>query len=180
MLHQVGLAHTICPPDGFDEDALKASLEGTEPQHKALELAKGKAEFVSKQHPEALVLAADQICALGSTIFSKPATTENAIAQLRQLRGKTHQQFSAVCIYENGVCIWEHVGIAQLTMRLLSEAEIEAYIERDQPLASCGAYMFEKMGKHLFTEVHGTDDVIQGLPLVPLLHALYDMGKISL
>jgi septum formation protein len=180
MLSSVGLVHEIMPPEGFDEDALKASLEGTPPAQKAVLLAKGKAAYVSALRPEALVLAADQICAMGDVIFSKPKTPERAAEQLTQLRGKTHHQYSAVTLYQDGKCLWEHVETASLTMRNLTDSEIHAYIALDNPLASCGAYMFEKMGKHLFERVQGTDDVIQGMPLVALLNALYALGKVSL
>ncbi len=173
MLSSAGVQHEVLPPDGFDEEALKASLTDTPPRQKAVMLAKGKAAYISELRPDTLVLAADQICAMGNMIFSKPKTPEHAFEQLLQLRGKTHHQYSAACFYHRGVCIWEHVETASLTMRTLTDAEITAYIALDNPLNSCGAYMFERHGKHLFSHVEGTDDVIQGLPLTALLEALY-------
>lgn len=173
LLRSVGLEARIIPAEGLDEDALKATLTHLPPQEKALALADAKAAFVSAQHPDALVIGADQICALGDVILSKPRTAERAAEQLRQLRGATHAQYSAVSVFRAGACVWHYVATARLTMRELCEEEITAYIALDAPLQSCGAYMFEKHGKHLFSEVHGTDDVIQGMPLTPLLAALY-------
>jgi septum formation protein len=180
MLEAVGLSVQVIPPDGCDEEALKQRFSHLAPAEKAIELAKGKAAYVSALHPESLVLAADQICAFGESILSKPATPERAAAQLRQLRGNTHHQHSGAALYLRGECIWAHVASATLIMRTLSDTEITTYIALDHPLSSCGAYMFEKHGKHLFAHVEGTDDIIQGLPLVALLSKLYDLGFLSL
>lgn len=179
MLDNVGINVIVIPPDGFDEDALKATLAHLPPAPKALELAKGKAQFVSVQHPHALVIAADQICALNNVIYSKPVTTLRAYEQLRALSGHTHQQYSAVCLYINGINVWEHVATAHLTMRQLTDEEICGYIELDTPLSSCGSYLFEQHGKHLFSHVEGTDDVIQGLPLIALLNILHSHRYIN-
>ena len=180
MLRSIGIEHDVVPADSFNEDALKIELENTPPAQKALALANGKAAFVSDLHRGALVLAADQICALGDEILSKPKTVERAHEQLTRLSGNTHHQYSAACLYLNGQCVWEHVGTATLTMRTLTDAEIHAYVALDAPLSSCGAYMFERHGKHLFAHVEGTDDIIQGLPLIALLNALYAHGWLAL
>jgi septum formation protein len=65
-------------------------------------------------------------------------------------------------------------------MRALSAAEVRAYVAADAPLSSCGAYKFEGLGRHLFTQVVGDHDVVQGLALVPLLTQLHALKVIAL
>jgi septum formation protein len=96
------------------------------------------------------------------------------------LSGKTHQQNCAVVLARGSEVVWEHVGIAKLTMRVLSPAEIKSYIAADAPLASCGSYKFEELGRHLFGAVEGDHDVVKGLALVPLLAQLHALGVIGL
>jgi septum formation protein len=83
-------------------------------------------------------------------------------------------------IYHNAECIWEFSGKAFLTMRNLKDEEIVSYVNLEKPLNSAGSYMFEKHGKHLFSDVQGDHDVILGLPIVKLLDKLYELGLIRL
>ncbi len=169
-------------PSNVDEDDVKHSFDtkthGLEAL--ALELAKAKTLNVSTGYPDHLTIGADQLCVLGEQIFDKPASIANAIQQLQQLSGKTHQQISAVCLARGEEIIWQHVGIAKLTMRELSPIEIENYIRADEPLKSCGSYKYESLGKHLFKQVSGNDDVIKGLPLQALIAELHKIRAISL
>lgn len=146
----------------------------------AAKLASAKALNVSASYPEHLTIGADQLCVLGESIFDKPMTKAAAIQQLQQLSGRTHQQISAVCIARGEDVLWQAVEVAELTMRTLTLADIEAYINADEPLKSCGAYKYESLGKHLFASVSGTDSAIKGLPLQPLIAQLHGVGAISL
>ncbi|MBY0354771.1 MAG: Maf family protein [Rickettsiales bacterium] len=179
LMRSLDIPFTVIRPRA-DEEALKASLSHVSPRELSQALARAKAASVNEIHPGWLVLGCDQVCEMDGQIFSKPKTIEAAIEQLTQLSGKTHQQHSAIALYHNGECIWETVESASLTMRTLTDEEMSAYITLDQPLQSCGAYMFEKHGKHLFSAVSGMEDVIQGLPTVALLAALYERNFIDL
>lgn len=179
MLKACGLTFSV-EPSGVDEEALSATLKhGPVAQH-ALELAKAKALSVAKNHPDAYVIGADQICCLGERIFSKPGSFDAAEAQLADLQGKTHHQQVGCVIAHAGQIVWEHNATASLIMRSLSAAEIHAYIGADAPLNSCGSYKFESLGRHLFTRADGDHDVIKGLPLLALLTALHELSVIGL
>ncbi|MEJ0009295.1 MAG: Maf family protein [Alphaproteobacteria bacterium] len=179
MLKSVGLTFSV-EPSGVDEEALTATLTALSLPERALALARAKAVAVGQQHADAYTIGADQICALGERVLNKPLTYENATAQLSLLSGKTHRQHCGLVLLHGDHIIWEHVGIAELTMRTLSPADIQAYIATDAPLAACGSYKFESLGRHLFAEVKGDHDVIQGLPLVALLARMHALGIISL
>lgn len=179
MLKNVGLSFSVVP-SGVEEDAIKAQLKGAPIPELAAALARVKTLSVSTQHPEALTIGADQICELEGRILSKPGSYERAEAQLAELSGKTHLQHCAVTLARGPQVLWEYYAPAHLTMRALSPAEIRAYVAADAPLASCGAYKFEGLGRYLFASIEGDQDVIQGLALVPLLAQLQSLGAVKL
>jgi septum formation protein len=179
MLKAVGLKFSVVP-SGVDEDALKKELAGKPMADIAMAVARAKTLFVSAQHPQAYTIGADQLCVLGDQVIDKPGSHSKAEEQLAMLSGKTHQQNCAVVLARGSEVVWEHVGIAKLTMQALTPSEIKSYIAADAPLASCGSYKFEELGRHLFTAVEGDHDVVKGLALVPLLAQLHALGVIGL
>ncbi|MCI5050051.1 MAG: Maf family protein [Rickettsiales bacterium] len=179
MLKAVGL-HFSVVPSGFDEDKIKEELKDSPVPEQAMRLAVEKAKSVAKDYPDALTIGADQMCELDGQILSKPHVKEKAIEQLRLMRGKTHHQHSAVSLVRGQEVVWSYVAKASLTLRTLSDDEIEAYIEHDQPLQSCGSYRMEGMGRHLMALIEGDSDVIKGLPLTALLAELHGMGAVTL
>lgn len=176
MLKGLGMQFSV-EPSGVDEETIAAALPL---EQRAVALAKAKALAVSKKHPEAYVIGADQMCILGSEVLSKPGTFDKAEAQLAQLAGKTHMQHCGTAIVKAGQVVWEYEDKALLTMRPLTKEEIHAYIGADAPLQSCGSYKFESLGRHLFERVEGDHDVIKGLPLIALLNKLQELKLITL
>ncbi len=179
MIRDLGIPVTVINPK-FDEEAAKQTIGDLPPQKQALALAKGKAESVNNIHRDWLVIGADQMTELDGEILSKPGNTDNAILQLSRLGGKTHHQHSACVLMHRGKVIWETVETATLTMRDLSPEDIKAYIHLDNPIHCSGAYKYEEHGKHLFCDIKGRDDVIQGLPMLKLLNGLYDNQFMSM
>ena len=76
----------------------------------------------------------------------------------------------AIC--HNSKIIWTSSDVAKLTMKDLSDKDIENYIKKDKPFKSCGAYKYELNGKDLFTEVKGSIFTIQGLDIDSLIFYL--------
>ncbi len=179
MLKGVGLAFSVVP-SACNEDLIKDEMADSAPFEIGQALARAKAQAVAPQYPNALTIAADQICELEGEIFDKPGSIEQAEANLARLSGQTHVQHSAVCLMREDEILWEYVDEAYLTMRELSPDDIKAYVELDRPLASCGAYKLEAHGRYLFADIQGDYDVIRGLPLVPLLHCLQQLGAVKL
>ncbi len=163
-----------------DEEQIKLNLYGKKPDAIATFLAKCKANSVSQLNPDSYVIGCDQICFYNKKIIDKPKTASKAIEQLNNLNGKTHRQYSAVVISFNGKDIWTYSEFAELTMKKLSKKSMLTYIKEDKPFQSCGSYRFESLGCHLFSKVVGSNDTIQGLPLVPLLHKLYELEIYSI
>lgn len=179
MLKAVGLAFSVVP-SGVAEDEIKAAMRDAPLPELAAALARAKTLAVSSHHPEAYTIGADQICVHAGEVLSKPGSYARAEAQLARLAGSTHTQHCAMTLARGDEILWEFHAAASLTLRPLTAAEIRAYVAADAPLQSCGAYKFEGLGRHLFAQVEGDHDVIQGLALVPLLAQLHTRGILSL
>ncbi|MBB2684443.1 Maf-like protein [Rhizobium sophoriradicis] len=167
----------------IDERALEAPLEkaGATPDAVALALARAKAEDVSRRFSDSLVIGSDQTMSLGDRVFHKPKDMADAAGHLHALSGRTHRLNSAVAIANNGVVLWEHLAHAELTMRPLTAEFIAGHLARvgDKALSSVGAYQLEAQGIQLFEKIEGDYFTILGLPMLPLLTKLRELGAID-
>lgn len=155
-----------------DEDLYKQ--QNLAPQELAEKLSQLKAQAVLKQHPEAVVIGSDQVCALGDVIFSKPHNFENALKQLQLMAGREHKLLTAVTITDqNQSYTWTNA--TSLSMRALTESDITRYLEIDTPYDCAGSYKLESMGIKLFHHIEMSDHTsIIGLPLIEITNALMD------
>jgi septum formation protein len=180
ILRDAGVPFTAHPAH-IDEDAVKMEMHGAGGRAVAEKLAELKALHISTQHPQALVLGADQVLVLNDELFSKAETLDAAGTQLRKLRGKRHQLIGALVLARGGMPIWRHTEISTLWVRDFSDAFLKAYLaaEGEALLGSVGYYRFEGPGAQLFGRVEGDYFSILGLSLLPLLGALRDHGVIE-
>jgi septum formation protein len=167
----------------INEEALTADLlaEGVDAAGIAIALAEQKAVTVSRRIPGAVVLGADSVLALGTELVSKSRDLAELKACLRKLSGKTHSLISAAALVRDGALFWRYAGVARLTMRLFTEAFLDAYLamEGEAVLSSVGGYHYEGRGVQLFEQVTGDSFTIQGLPLLPLLSELRVQGVLE-
>jgi len=170
LLVNAGIAFEAVPAE-IDERAVQQGSGLSVPSEIAALLAREKALIVSSKKPGRVVIGADQTLALGKTLFSKPSGRAEAAEQLRALAGNCHQLCSAVAVARDGKILFSDVAIARMTMRGLSEAEIDAYLDQAGAAvtSSVGAYQLEGLGVHLFERIEGDHFTILGLPLLPLL-----------
>lgn len=182
MLRNAGLSFESLPVR-IDEDAIRAALvaEDASPRDIADTLAEFKARRGSEKAPDALVLGSDQILTLKGAIFVKPKDREEAADHLRKLSGQTHHLYSAAVIYEQSKPVWRTVGSARLSMHTLSDAEIEAYLDRAwTEVEGCvGAYQAEALGGQLFSRIDGDWFSVLGLPVLQVLSYLRMRGMLS-
>ena len=167
-----------------DEDALKIKIASLPFEKQVIELAKAKAQVVSTNNHDHIVIGGDQMCIFENRVFDKPGSAEKAISNLKLLSGTTHYQHSGVCIYKNGESLWEYSEVVEMNMHNLSDEEIINYVELENPINAAGAYKFESVGCNLFSSVNGSSYTIRGMPLLPLLGELrklkiIDLNKIS-
>jgi septum formation protein len=170
LLANAGIDFEAVPAD-IDERGMQQSSGLTSPAEIAALLAREKARAVSSRRSGQFVVGADQTLALGTRLFSKPAGRVQAAGQLRALAGNRHELRSAAAVARDGKILFETVSVAGMTMRPLTEAEIEAYLNAagEAVTSSVGAYQLEGLGVHLFERIEGDHFTILGLPLLPLL-----------
>ncbi len=175
LLVAAGIVFTQQPAsvdEGEIKDALKS--EGASASEAADALAELKAQHVSRQHPEAFVIGADQILECDGVWFDKPHDRTNAAVSLKTLAGRTHDLVASVCVVRGGAVLWRHSDRATLRVRALDDGFIERYLDAagQAALDSVGAYQLEGLGANLFTRIDGDYFTILGLPLLPLLDFL--------
>lgn len=182
LMENAGLVFDICPA-AIDERAIEAAIEntGTLPKEVALILASAKALDVSQQNSDSYVIGSDQTLSLGDEMFHKPDDMEQARRTLLKLSGKIHSLNSAISIAKDGETLWQHVSIAELTMRDMSPDYIGRHLAKagDDVLSSVGAYQLEQHGINLFEKIDGDFFTIVGLPMLPLLAKLRELNIID-
>jgi len=168
-------------PASIDERAVEAAAPSDDPSAVAAILAREKALRVAAEVPGRLVVGADQTLAFGRRRFDKPADRAAARAQLQALAGRTHELHAAVAVARGPAVLFEHVGVARLTMRGLSADFLDRYLDvaGSAVSASVGAYQLEALGVHLFERIEGDHFTILGLPLLPLLAYLRAEGSLA-
>ncbi len=173
LLEKLGLPFTCHSPD-IDE----SPKESESAESLVLRLSSEKALAVAARHPQALVIASDQVSLLDGHINGKPGTRERAIAQLRASSGKTVR-------FLTGLSLLDASTGRQLTrsddfmvhFRELSDTAIHRYVDREQPFQCAGSFKSEGFGITLFRRLEGSDpNTLIGLPLILLVSMLSEFG----
>ncbi|MDA9232401.1 Maf family nucleotide pyrophosphatase [Candidatus Pelagibacter sp.] len=156
-------------PSNVDEDVVKQTLirELASPEIISKNLAELKANKISLNERDRLVLGADSVIDLNGELISKPESREKALEILKKLNGNKHNLISSVCISKNGSMIWNYTDKAELTMKKLSEQDLKAYLSKisDETLYAYNVYQIEGEGRNLFLNISGDEDTIMGLPV---------------
>lgn len=182
LMQNAGLSFDTASAD-IDERIIESAVQktGVTPQELALILANAKALDISQKNTNQYVIGSDQTLSFEDEVLHKAADMEEARRRLLQLSGKTHQLNSAVVIVKGGQTLWQHVSTAELTMRDLSPEYIGRHLAQagNDILTSVGAYQLEKEGVQLFEKIEGDFFTIIGLPMLPLLQELRNLGVID-
>jgi septum formation protein len=180
LLETAGVPVEIRPAD-VDERDIEAKTPLQAPAAIAALLAREKAAVIARTIPGRLVLGADQLLSLNGERFSKPADRAAARAQLTKLSGQTHELYSAIAFARDGVVLFEHVGVARLTMRAFSNRFLDDYLDAvgDAATTSVGAYQLEGLGIQLFERIDGDYFTVLGLPLITALDFLRRHGCLA-
>tara|TARA_A100000164_G_C21603967_1_gene628863 strand:- start:136 stop:720 length:585 start_codon:yes stop_codon:yes gene_type:complete len=156
-------------PSNVDEDVVKESLikEKSSPENIAKNLAELKANKISQKKNDLLVLGADSVIDLNGELISKPKDRKEAMHILQKLNGKKHNLISSVCISKNGSMIWNYTDKAILTMKNMTNNDLQNYLSKisDEALYAYNVYQIEGEGKNLFSDIEGDKNTIMGLPI---------------
>jgi len=173
LLTRLGLPFEVAAPD-VDE----TPLPGEVPSATALRLSEAKARAVGARFPDALVIGSDQVADCAGRAVSKPGTRDRALAELRILSGQTIVFHTGVALLDvaSGRCRREMVDVTS-TFRRLTDAEIETYLDREQPYDCAGGVKSEALGIVLFERIASDDPTaLVGLPLIALSRMLRAEG----
>ena len=153
----------------IDEDIVKESLikEKATPEIISKNLAELKANKISLNELDQLVLGADSVIDLEGELISKPENREEALSILKKMNGKKHSLISSVCISKNGSMIWNHTDKATLTMKKFTDEDLRKYLSKisDEALYAYNVYQIEGEGRNLFSKIEGDENTIMGLPI---------------
>jgi len=156
-------------PSNVDEDVVKESLikEMASPEIISKNLAELKANKVSLNQLDRIVLGADSVIDLDGELISKPESREEAFNILKKLNGKKHYLISSVCISKNGSMIWNYTDKAELTMKKFTDNDLKEYLSKitDEALYAYNVYQIEGEGRNLFLNIKGDENTIMGLPV---------------
>jgi septum formation protein len=173
LLARLGVPFEVAAPD-VDETPLAVES----PDETAQRLSLSKARAVAERFPDALIIGSDQVALLEGVQLGKPGTHEKAVAQLRAMRGKTLEFHTALTLLnaKTGAVQTANVPV-RLVMRDYSDAQIEAYLRKDQPYNCCGSARSESLGIALIARYETEDpNALVGLPLIKLTEMLANEG----
>ena len=153
-------------------------LEGERPMQLAQRLALAKAIAVAEKNPNAVVIGSDQVADLNGMSLGKPGNFDRAMLQLRQMSGQTvvFQTALAVVCLDSG---FEQTDLASVRVqfRVLSDAEIEVYLQREKPYDCAGSAKSEGLGITLLESIANDDPTaLVGLPLIRTCNLLRAAG----
>lgn len=182
LLDEAGIPYQAVPAN-IDESLFKRTgkLSFVEIEDIAHEIACKKAEIISRQFPEDLVLGADQILIYENQIFDKPESLDGVFDRLKMLSGKPHTLLSATVFYRSGSLVASFLEPVSLKMRICSDAFLKDYIAYygEDLTSSVAGYFFEGRGVQLFEEVSGAYHTILGLPILTILPFLRAEGVLK-
>ena len=173
LLKRLMLPFSVVSPH-IDETARKDEL----PQYTALRLAQAKARKVAIEYPNALIIGCDQVATLDNQQLGKPLSHANAVLQLSKMRGRVVVFHSALCLYNavTGNMQAENVTYT-VKFRNLTDAQIENYLQKEQPYNCAGSAKSEGLGIALMESMVGEDpNALIGLPLIKLVTMLNNEG----
>ena len=118
-----------------------------------------------------LIIAADTIVSIDNKIFGKPKDRAEAIAMLKRLENRWHKVLTGVTIAydkESKIYYKQDVCISDVKFKPLSDADILAYADTDEPYDKAGAYGIQGKGEQFVEEIRGSRDNVIGLPMETL------------
>ena len=173
LLQRLQIPFEVCSPD-IDETPLSGEMPGAT----ALRLAESKARAVAMTYPDAIIIGADQVAVLENTPLGKPLTYENAIKQLRLLRGKEVTFHTALSLFNSrSANVQTRLIPSHVKFREFSDQQIKNYLAREQPYHCAGSAKSEGLGIALIERITGDDpNALIGLPLIALVEMLAHEG----
>ncbi|EHJ46165.1 maf protein [Solidesulfovibrio carbinoliphilus subsp. oakridgensis] len=175
LLSLTGIAFTVLPSPAEEP----APDMGETPAAYAARMARLKAAAMATDHPEAVVLGADSIVAVGDIILGKPEDAAHARRMLTLLSGRTHQVVTGCALFGLGPDPEVFTVSTDVTMAEIPEAAIAAYVATGEPMDKAGAYAIQGGAAAFVTSICGSYTNVVGLPLAEVLARLRQAGAVA-
>lgn len=172
LLGRLGLEFEVARPE-TDE----TPQPGEVPAALAARLAEAKAAAVAAQRPAAWVIGSDQVAEFDGRPIGKPGGREGAIAQLAAMSGREVRFCTGLCVLRHGEPGLSELDVTVVRFRALTTAEIERYVDAEQPFDCAGSFKSEGLGITLFEAIESRDPTaLIGLPLIATARLLRRAG----
>ena len=171
LLALVGFTPDMIDPADIDETPLKDET----PRRLAQRLAVTKAQVVAGRHPDAVVLAADTVVAVGRRFLEKAVDEAEATRFLKLLSGRNHRVFTGVAVVRNGK-LTHRVNETRVSFKILSQAEIGSYVAGGDWRGKAGAYGIQGAASAFVRQIVGSHHGVMGLPLYETVNLLAGAG----
>lgn len=162
LLSQAGVEFEICASD--KEEVITSTI----PKDVVCELSEQKASDVaSKFDEDTLVIGADTVVSCDDEILGKPKNREDAVRMIEMISGRTHQVYTGVTIKYNG---HSHTfcAVTDVDVRKLTDSEIEAYVDSDEPYDKAGGYAIQGIFGKYVTGISGEYNNVVGFPIAKI------------
>ncbi|MBI1196764.1 MAG: septum formation protein Maf [Phenylobacterium sp.] len=172
LLRQIGLA-----PDAVEAAELdEAPLPEETPRRLALRLAQEKARAVSSRTPDAYVVAADTVVAVGRRVLPKAADGAEVRACVALLSGRAHRVLTGVAVVAPGGRMASRLAETRLRFKRLSDAEVDAYVACGEGVGKAGGYAVQGRAGAFVISLNGSYSSVVGLPLYETSGLLAGLG----
>ena len=151
---------------------------GEHPAAYAARMARLKAAAVAALHPDAVVVGADSVVAVGETILGKPKDAADALRMLTLLSGRTHQVVTGCAIFAPGREAEIFTVPTDVTMLETSQARLAAYVATGEPMDKAGAYAIQGGAAAFVSSICGSYTNVVGLPLAEVVEVLRCYGAL--
>lgn len=174
ILRSAGVEPVIAPAH-VDERAIEERLAGAEPAEIVCALAAAKAEAISLDYPEDVVVGGDSMLLLDGSLQGKPHTPEATVERWHAQAGRTAELITGHCVLYGDK---RFVEASRTTVHFAeaSSADIEAYAHTGEPLECAGAFTLEALGGWFIDRIEGDPSSVIGLSMPVLRRALYSFG----
>ena len=138
-------------------------------------LVGARADKIHQPTKDDIVIAADTVVAVKDQVLGKPHSRQQAVEMLTMLSGRSHTVYTGVTVCRGDIICTEHEG-TRVTFRPLAAAEIEAYVDTNEPMDKAGSYGIQGLGCLLVKGIEGDYYNVMGLPVCRLGQMLRRVG----
>ena len=172
LLRQIGLT-----PDAVEAADLDEAPQSDEtPRQLAVRLAQAKATLVAARRPDAFVLGADTVVAVGRRVLPKAGDAAEVRACLRLLSGRAHRVLTGVAVATPGGRVASRLVESRVHFKRLSDADVDAYLACGEGVGKAGGYAIQGRAGALVISLQGSYSGVVGLPLYETANLLAGLG----